>query len=159
MPPRSKELHCVAGEVPAIREQSIAQQRAFQPGAEPDIHPQPLLGNTAIQQVDDTVEEFAEEKRTRLQDQLARPDLRQVQYVVDDAQQVLSRADQFVEPIELRRSGLGATQEVREADDGVHRGAYFVAHALARGALGTTRHVGLLLWPVAAARSTPQACH
>ena len=66
--------------------------------------------------------------------QLAGLDLRNVEDVVDDRQQVLAGCVDLAQPLGLACRGLGA-QQVGEAEDGVHRRADFVRHVAQEGAL------------------------
>ena len=69
-------------------------------------------------------------------------DLGEVQDVVEYAQEVLTALADFVEVVALACVGLVFQRQVRQADDGVHGGADFVAHIgqefglAARGLLG-----------------------
>ena len=67
---------------------------------------------------------------------LAGFDLREVEDVVDDAEQVLGGAADLVELFGLRPVGGTAAQDVGEADDGIHRRANFMAHVGQEGTLG-----------------------
>ena len=66
-----------------------------------------------------------------------RLDLRHLEDVVDQRQEVLSAPPDRLEPLPLlRREARVAEQELREAEDGVHRRADLVGHAREERALG-----------------------
>jgi len=74
----------------------------------------------------------------------ARLDLRQIEHIIDDRKQVIGGGIYLGQAIMLRLVKLGLLQQVGEADDGVHRRAYLVAHVGEKGALGLVRGVGAL---------------
>ncbi len=82
------------------------------------------------------VEGFAQRKVDGLDGDLVRLDLRQIEDVVDDAQQVPRRAADLGDAVELPWLPDFPVEQVRQPDDGVHRGADFVAHVGQEGALG-----------------------
>ena len=63
-----------------------------------------------------------------LHGQLAGLHFGEVQNVVDDAQQVLARVLNLAQKVTLGAGQLRLQHQVREADDGIHGGADFVAH-------------------------------
>ena len=64
-------------------------------------------------------------------------DLRDLQHVVDDGQQVLAAAVDRFQVLALRRGQVGVTrQQLAEAQDGVERRAQLVAHVGQENALG-----------------------
>ena len=71
-------------------------------------------------------------------------DLRQVEDVVDDRQQVRGGRLDLVQALGLLRRRAGALQQVREAEDGVQRRADLVAHVGQEGALGLVGGLGPL---------------
>ncbi len=64
----------------------------------------------------------------RLQRQLARFDAREVEDVVDDAQQMFARVLDLADIIAQLGRGFGHQRQAAHADDGVQRGADLVAH-------------------------------
>ena len=71
-------------------------------------------------------------------------DLRQVENVIDQAQQVLDRAVDLVELLQLTGFGKLAAQQVGEAQGRIHRRANLVAHVGEKHALGAVRGFGAL---------------
>ena len=69
-------------------------------------------------------------------------DFRDVENLVDDGQQVACRAAHFAQSLELGRIVGIAFDEMGETDDGVHRGADFMAHVGQEGALGAIGFLG-----------------
>ena len=67
-------------------------------------------------------------KRNVLDGELARLDFREVENVVDDAQQMLSGTLDLDEVIALPRRHLRFQGDLGQADNGIHRCADFVAH-------------------------------
>ena len=55
-------------------------------------------------------------------------DLGKIQDVVDDPEQMSGRTLDFLHIVALARRQLGFKRQVTHADDGVHRGAYLMAH-------------------------------
>ena len=85
-----------------------------------------------------------ERERNRLELQLARLDLREVEDVVEDRQQRLGRALDGVQAVGLIRRELRVERQRRHADDAVHRRANLVAHVrqeLRLGAVGRLRRL------------------
>ncbi len=83
-------------------------------------------------------------ERRFLQSELAGLDLRDVEDIIDDRQQVPGGGVDGVEALCLLGRHAFATQDIRHADDAVHRGADFVAHVGEEGALGDVGGFGLL---------------
>ncbi|MNE25629.1 hypothetical protein D3C80_1189630 [compost metagenome] len=74
-----------------------------------------------------------------LQIHLAGLDLREIENVVDDAEQVLRRAMHLFDVVALATIQLCTQRQMAHADDGVHRGTDLVAHIGEEGALGLGR--------------------
>ena len=90
-------------------------------------------------QVADVVDDAFQLKVGEFELQFAGLDLREVKNVVDDVQQMVSGIGDLAELSVLLWVVHTALQQVREADDGVHRGANLMAHVgqkLALGAVG-----------------------
>ena len=77
--------------------------------------------------------------------QLARLDLREVQDVVDDAEQGLGRQMHLLHVVALTLVQISLECQLRHADDGVHGRTDFVAHVGQEVALGLARGVRRLL--------------
>ena len=84
-------------------------------------------------------------ERKLLELELAGLDLGKVEDVVDDEQQQLGRAVQHVDETALALVERGVAEQVRHAQDAVHRRADLVAHVRKEEALGEARGLGLLL--------------
>ena len=75
----------------------------------------------------------------QLQIHLAGLYLREIEDVVDDAEQVLRRAMHLLDVVALAAIQLCPQRQMTHADDGVHRGTDLVAHVREEGALGLGR--------------------
>ena len=75
--------------------------------------------------------------------QLARFNLRKVQNVIDDAQQVLTRAVHFCDEVALLVIQMGLQRQVAHADDDVHGCANFMAHIGKKFGFGLARGIRL----------------
>ncbi len=104
-----------------------------------------LLLRAHAHQVRQAVEHVAEVERDRLDVQLAGLDLREVQDVVDDAQQRLGRPVDPLDVVHLLPVEPALQGQVRHAQDRVHRRADLVAHVGQEVALGLVGGIGLLL--------------
>ena len=138
------ELDRVAG----IVEQRLAQARHI--AAQPQRHPvaveldrQPLAPRRIADDRCDVVEYRGKMEIGAFQLHAAGFDLGQIEDVVDDAEQVPPGATDFFQPFGLFRCHAVALDEVRQADDGVHRCADLVAHVGQEAALCLVRGVGL----------------
>ncbi len=80
----------------------------------------------------------------RLELELARLDLGEVEDVVDDRQERFGRVAGRFEVLPLLARQLGVEHEIGHADDGVHRRADFVAHVGEERALGVAGGFGRL---------------
>ena len=78
----------------------------------------------------------------RLEVELARLDLGEVENVVDDRQQRFGRVAGRLEVLPLLARQLGVEHQIGHAEDGVHRRADFVAHVGEEGALGVAGGFG-----------------
>ncbi len=138
------ELDGVAGVVDQdlADAQRIADEHARQLGVH---HPQQLeaLGVGLLgQHVDDVVQHRFQLERQRVDLQLARLDLREVEDVVDDAQQVLAAALDLDEIVVHARRHVVLHGQPRQSDDRVHRRADLVAHVGQELALDATDRLG-----------------
>ena len=80
----------------------------------------------ATDQAAHIVEDLVEIEVDRLHVHLACFDLRKIENVVDDAEQMLARPVDLLHVVRLLRIQVGAQSQVRHADDGVHRCADLV---------------------------------
>ena len=107
----------------------------------------PLLAATADHAADD-VDDAADRRQLVGEVHAPRLDLRDVEDVVDELQEVAAR-DQDVADVALLLVVEVAEEllleQLREADDRVERRAQLVAHVREEGALGLVRRVGRLL--------------
>jgi hypothetical protein len=87
----------------------------------------PGLGLVA-NQIDHVVDNALDLEIGRFQVQLAGLDLRHVENVVDDAEQMVRRVADLVEALAVLRLADVALEQVGHAEDGVHRRADLVAH-------------------------------
>ncbi len=123
-------------------QQRIADQPRRHLAIDIDDQFQPLGCRPLGDQPGDIVEHLVELEADPLDGHLAGLDFREIEDVVDDAEQVLARAPDLVEVTALTRRHVGLQREMRHADDRVHRRADFVAHVGqefrlgARGILG-----------------------
>ena len=107
-----------------------------------DDHLDPLLGGPVGDQRADLADHLLEVEIGLVEGQAAGLDLRDVEDVVDDREQVLGRV------AHLDQAGLGldvrdaAAQQVGEPDDRVHRRADLVAHVGEEDALGAVGRIG-----------------
>ena len=144
---RVGELHRIAGKVQqhfgdALR---IAQQRLRQqPRVQLDLHLQVFFGRRLGQQVGDVVQHIADLERRVCQLQFAGLDLRKIEHVVDDGEQVLGRERDLLQPRLLLGLGGVALHQIGQANDGVHRRADLVAHVRQEGTFGQARRLGRL---------------
>ena len=116
---------------------------------------EPLARRRLGDQVERRLDARAQVERMPLQLQAAGVDLREVEDVVDDAEQRLAaRADDLGE-LALARRQVGVEQQAAHADHRVHRRADLVAHRRQERPLGGVRLLGdarLLLEPLEQAR-------
>ena len=87
---------------------------------------------------------FAEIERRSLQLEPARLDLREVEDVVDHAEQRVAARPDDLRELPLLRRQLRSEQQAGHPDDGVHRRADLVAHRRQECALGSRRRLRLL---------------
>ena len=86
--------------------------------------------------VDHTEQHAVDREVAAVHAQLAGFDLRQIEHVVDDAEQVMGCVFDLAQANERPRIADLPAQQVRQADDGVHRRADLVTHIGEEGALG-----------------------
>ena len=108
--------------------QGIADQCPRHARADVDDQLQALGRRLFRDQPGDVLEHPVELELDVFDDHLARLDLREVENVVDDAEQMLARALDLVQVIALARRQLGFHGQVRHADDGIHRRPDLVTH-------------------------------
>ena len=87
-----------------------------------------LVGGSLGEELDRLLHHVLGAEVNRLQANAARLDLREIEDVVDDLQQRISRGANRVDVLALLERQLGVEQETRHADDPVHRRADLVAH-------------------------------
>ena len=87
-------------------------------------------------------EQVAQAHRHRVEVQFARLDLAEVEDVVDQRGQVLGRTDQGAGERVALLADAGLRHQFREADDGVERRAYLMAHRRDEGGLGPIGALG-----------------
>ena len=99
-------------------------------------------GDTVTHHVGDAQNQAVDGEIVVVDDQLACLDLGKIKHVVDDAQKVLCRTVDLLQP--TQRTGVGGfpPQQMGETNDGVHRCADFVAHVGQECALGLGRRFG-----------------
>ena len=89
---------------------------------------QPLVVRLLGGERGDRADDLVEPEVGGLDVELAGLDLGEVEDVVDDAEQRRAGVVDLADVVALLRRELGLEREVRQADDGVHRRADFVAH-------------------------------
>ena len=97
---------------------------------------QPFVSRLVIDQVRHFGQNLLQTELVNLEIELARFDLGQIQYVVDDSQQVLPRLLHFLKIVALARAQIRPQRQVAHADDGIHGGADFMAHIRQKGRFG-----------------------
>ena len=97
---------------------------------------QPLLFDAVAQDGADVLDQTGEPDRRVFQRQLAGLDLGQIEYGVDDFEQVVARVLDHVQALGLLRRHAGAPHDMHHAGDGVQRGSNFVAHVGQKSTLG-----------------------
>ena len=137
------ELDRVAGEVDEdLADASrVANDVAPDAGRHADDEVHTLLPCSAREQLSDFFDSDREVKRYGLEGEPARLDLREVEDVVDDAEQGVRRVPHGLRVPALHGGQVGVEQEPNHPNHAVHRGANLVAHVRQEGALGL---VGLL---------------
>jgi hypothetical protein len=135
------ELHGVAAEVEQDlpEAQAVSDQQPRQGRVDVEHQFQVLAGHSLAELAGDVVEDLVEVEFPLLDGELAGFDLRVVEDVVDDAQQVLSGPLRLLQVVALHPGEFGLEREMGHADDRVHRRADLVAHVGEELALG---HVG-----------------
>ena len=108
--------------------QRVADQQEIEPRIDIEDEFEPLGGGLAADQVADPVEDLVRLEFGAFQREFSGLQLREVENVVDDLQEHLRRLLDLRQITALVRRQVGLEQQVREADDGVHRGADLVAH-------------------------------
>ena len=88
-------------------------------------------------------EHVIQPERYVLDDQLVRLDFREIENIVDDAEQRGPRAVDFGDIVALLGRQIGFQAKMRQADDGIHGGPDFMAHIGQEHALGLGRRLGL----------------
>ena len=106
----------------------IADDARGHVGRDVDEDLEPLLCGADGQRLQRVADRIGQRERDRLELQLARLDLREVEDVVEDRQQRFGRALDGLEAVGLLRRELGVERQRGHADDAVHRRADLVAH-------------------------------
>ncbi|EXJ13741.1 hypothetical protein D779_3435 [Imhoffiella purpurea] len=148
------EFDGIAGEI----EQGLTQPRYVpaQPGrARLDLQgdAEPLGFRRRENQRADLIEQRARGEVAEGQLKLAGLDLREVQDVVEEPEQVAGGRVHLVEPLSLHVRHALAAEQIAEPEDGVHRGSDLVGHVADEGALGNVGHLRRLLRPAQFARA------
>ena len=97
-------------------------------------------------------------KVCRVQRHLAGFDFRKIQNVVDHREQVHGGTRYLVQLTFLVVNGCVSAQQMGEPDDGVHRGADFVAHVGEERALGAVGVLGCIFCHLQLAGGLTQLC-
>ena len=103
-----------------------------------------LAGAALAEQIGDLGNQLARIEIDLRQFEPAGLDLRQIEDVVDDADQRLARSHQIVHELGLSVIERGCRQQVGGADDAVHRRAYLVTHRREELGFGVIGCLGLL---------------
>ncbi len=90
------------------------------------------------------LDQVAQVERHAVEHQLARLDLREVENLVDDAEQAVGGLLDGCQVILLARRQFALLQQVGEAEDAIERGADLVAHVGEKLGLDAARFQGLL---------------
>ena len=140
------ELDCVAQQVDEDLPQPrrIASERSRHIRRHLIRQLEALLMRPQRQRSHDVLDDLAEVEIHRVERQLARFDLREVEDVVEQAHQRVGRDLHHLEILALLRRQLGGERELGHADDAVHRRADLVAHVRQELALGAARLFGRL---------------
>jgi hypothetical protein len=122
--------------------QGIADEHFGNVGGDVEDQFDPLLVRLFADQVDEVVEHVGQLELGRLDAQLAGLDFREIENVVDDAEQVLARLQHLADVVALPRRQFGLEQQMAHAVDRVHRRADLMAHARQELGLGSRRRLG-----------------
>ena len=95
-----------------------------------------LFAGLLAEQVGDVVQYLAQAERHRLDDQLASLDFREIQNVIDDAEQGLGCAMGFFDIVAGTLGQFLAQAQLGKTQHGIDRGTNLVAHVCQEGALG-----------------------
>ena len=145
------EFECVADQVQQDlrKAQGIALQRQIgNLAGQVGLQGQSFFRHPLADQADEVFQHFAKPEVDLFHRQAVGFDLGEIEDVVDDAQQVLGGLADLAELIDEARIGGFAQGQPGQADDGVHRGAQFVAHVGDEGALGPAGGFRLTAFPV-----------
>ncbi|MNH01334.1 hypothetical protein D3C79_605510 [compost metagenome] len=132
------ELHGIVAKVDQDlpQPQRIPHQRGRQVDGGVEQQLEALVLGTQAYHVGKIIQHILQMERDQLQIHLAGFDLREVEDVVDDAEQVLRRAMHLLDVVALTTIQLCTQRQMAHTDDGVHRGADLVAHIGEEGTLG-----------------------
>ena len=138
------ELDRVAAQVDQhlAQPRRVADQAPRQLGRGAEQQLQALLVGALRQHVGHRVDDRIEFEVDLLQLELAGFDLRHVEDVVQDLQQVARRLVRLVDIVALARRQAVFERQVGHADDRVHRGAQLVRHVGEKAGLGAVRRLG-----------------
>ena len=106
---------------------------------------QPLADRAFHEQAGDVLGDLGQVNRDGLHLELARLDLREIENVIDDAEQRLARFGDDVGIAFLASREIGSRQHLAEGEDAVHRRADLVAHHRQKVGLGGVCALGGLL--------------
>ena len=140
------ELHGVVDEVrqDLAEAQGVAPQALRHRGRGVGQELEALLVRLLSGHGRDRRDHFVELERRRLEVELPRLDLREIQDVVDDPEQRCPGVVDLADVVPLLGSHRGLQREVREADDRVHRSPDLVAHVGEEHGLQLRGFLGLL---------------
>ena len=97
------------------------------------------------QQAIEIGDQFSDREWCFLEGHFLGVDLRQIENVIEQIEQVVGGVGNLVQLVALAGVDVAATEHVGHADNGVHRGTQFVAHIGQEGALGPIGGLGSLL--------------
>ena len=123
----------------------VAQQMLGDAGRDVRQELEPLVVRLLRGERGDRADDFVELEVGGFDVELAGLDLREVEDVVDDGQQRRAGVVDLADVVALLGVERRLEREVREADDGVHRRADFVAHVRQEHGLHLRGFLGLLL--------------
>ncbi len=106
----------------------IAEQTVRKPRCNGDGKCQAFRIRLLRNQTSHIIQHGFERKLANIDPELARLDLRQIEDIVHDAQQVLARCLYAPDVMADTRIGIHVRGQVAHTDDGIQRGANFVAH-------------------------------
>ena len=124
--------------------QGVTHEAARHLRCQVDAQLQPLFLDMADEQVVDVVEQHGQLEIQLFDAQLAGLDAREVEDVVDDAEQMVGRPADLADVLLLDGIERGQQAEVGQPEDGIERRAHLVRHVGQEVALGAAGRLGLL---------------